>query len=183
VAKKAGKAKPEEMARRVLVRAQLKLEVAQQEHTQERSRGQQEVEKARLRAQKWLAKAAQRVERRAEVVAQAEATLSALTNPPKEASPDGRADKPRAQKKAAAAATPPAAPASTPATTAPAPVQKATTPAAAPTSPAPKPESTRTEQPKSPPVRERAGAPVIVPERIPSMKDAPKPPKDTESGS
>jgi hypothetical protein len=169
VAKKAGKAKPEERARRALVKAQLKLEVAQQEHTQERVRGQQEVEKARLRAQKWLAKAAQRAERRAETVAQAEAALSALSNPPKEVVPDGHAQKPRRQKA-------PKAPAPAPAVLAPkSVVAKAEQPEVA----------SVKEQAPAPviaSVKKNAPAPVIVPERIPSMKDAAEPPKDTGRG-
>lgn len=81
MAKKGGKSNQREEARRVLAKAQLRLEVAQEKHAQERVRGQQEVEAARLRAAKWLAKAAQRVDRRAQEVARAESQLTELETP------------------------------------------------------------------------------------------------------
>jgi len=150
VAKKADKANPQEKARRALVKAQLKLEVAQQEHTQERVRGQQEVEKARLRAQKWLAKAAQRVERRAEVVAQAEAALAAQTNPPREAAKAPEVKKQPVRRKRTAS----------------------TTTAASPEAAADRVKEAQAAHAEPP-------DPVIVSQTIPSMKDSARPPRKT----
>lgn len=78
MAKKTKDTNPEEQARRDVTKSRLKLEAAQEKFAQERVRGQQEVERARLRAAKWLAKASQRVERRAEDLAEAEARALSL---------------------------------------------------------------------------------------------------------
>jgi hypothetical protein len=80
VAKRDGGKNPVEKARRKLGRAQLAFNAAQERHAEARVRGKQEVERARLRAAKWQAKAAERVELRAEKVARAEARLLSLSS-------------------------------------------------------------------------------------------------------
>jgi|SRR5579875_1497229 len=79
--KKSEKKNSEELARRRLIKAQLKLEVAQGKQSQARERGQQEIDRARHKAAEWLAKATDRVQRRAREVAAAEAALLARSAP------------------------------------------------------------------------------------------------------
>jgi hypothetical protein len=80
VAKQDDSKDPIEKARRKLARAQLRFNAAQERHAEARIHGKQEIERARLRAAKWQAKAAERVERRAERVARSEAKLLSLTS-------------------------------------------------------------------------------------------------------
>ena len=79
MAKKARKEDPQERARRRLSQAQLKLEAAHDKHAQVGVRAEQELERARLRGAKWVARSAERVERRTQTVAKAEADLAALS--------------------------------------------------------------------------------------------------------
>lgn len=78
MAKQRGNKGPEEKARRKLARAQLALEVAQEQHAQAKTWAEQVMEKARVRADTRLSKANQRVARRAEAVSRAEARLLSL---------------------------------------------------------------------------------------------------------
>lgn len=73
--KQGDKNDPVEKARSKLAKAQLKLHAAEAKHAQAMERGKQEVERARLRASEWEAKARERVERRANVLARLEARL------------------------------------------------------------------------------------------------------------
>jgi hypothetical protein len=87
MAKDAAKKDPSEKARRKLAKAQLELNVAEEEHAQARVRGKQEVEQARLRAAKWLTKTGKRVDRRGAAVAKAEDRLAKLLAAPEEPAP------------------------------------------------------------------------------------------------
>jgi len=71
-----------ERARRKLAKLELKLEVASEEQLQADVRGKQEIEQARLRAAQWQTKAAEKLERRRQQVARAEAHLLELTGEP-----------------------------------------------------------------------------------------------------
>jgi hypothetical protein len=77
--KKSSDEDPVEKAQVRLAKAQLRFQVAEEKHAQARERGKQEIEKARLKQAKWLARATQRLERRAEAVARAEGRLLSLT--------------------------------------------------------------------------------------------------------
>jgi len=68
----------EERARRKLAKAQAEFQVAQERRTLSRTKGEHMVERARERAARQLTKATKRVERRAGIVARAEARLMAL---------------------------------------------------------------------------------------------------------
>jgi hypothetical protein len=81
MSKRSGKRDREDKARRRLVKAQLELHVAQEKRAQAITRSEHEVERARQRGNKWVAKATERVERRAGEMAQAEARLLATTAP------------------------------------------------------------------------------------------------------
>ena len=74
----AAQVKAEKKARRRLARAQLAWNVAQEEFAQARVKGKQAVNKARLKEARLLAKASQRLERRAAAVAEAEERLFSL---------------------------------------------------------------------------------------------------------
>jgi len=71
-----------ERARRKLAKLELKLEVASEEQLQADVRGKQDIEQARLRAAQWQTKAAEKLERRRQQVARAEARLAELTGEP-----------------------------------------------------------------------------------------------------
>jgi len=71
-----------ERARRKLAKLELKLEVASEEQLQADVRGKQDIEQARLRAAQWQTKAAEKLERRRQQVARAEAHLAELTGEP-----------------------------------------------------------------------------------------------------
>jgi hypothetical protein len=89
-----------EKARRRVTRMRRKLRVAQEEHEQERVRGQQQIERTRLLAGKRLAKIAQRIDRLAESLTQAEADLQrASRGGPKKSKRDrvSKQDAPAAQ--------------------------------------------------------------------------------------
>lgn len=70
--------KAEKKARRRLAKAQLAWNVAQEECAQARVKGKQAVNKARLKEARLLAKASQRLERKAAAVAEAEEHLFSL---------------------------------------------------------------------------------------------------------
>lgn len=71
-----------ERARRKLAKLELKLEVASEEQLQADVRGKQDIEQARLRAAQWQTKAAEKLERRRQQVARAEAHLAELMGEP-----------------------------------------------------------------------------------------------------
>jgi len=71
-----------ERARRKLAKLELKLEVASEEQLQADVRGKQDIEQARLRAAQWQTKAAEKLERRRQQMARAEAHLAELMGEP-----------------------------------------------------------------------------------------------------
>lgn len=77
--KRSGKKDRADKARRDLAKAQLDLHTAQEKRVQAITRGEHEVEQARQRAARWLAKATERVERRAGAMARAEARFIAFS--------------------------------------------------------------------------------------------------------
>ena len=79
MAKQAAKKDPVERARRKLAKAKLKWDVADEKLAQARVEGKQEVEKARLREAQLLAKATERLQRRAIQLADAEKELISVT--------------------------------------------------------------------------------------------------------
>ncbi len=81
MARDGAKNDPVERAQRKLTKAQMALNVAQEEHAQARVRGKQEIEQARLRAAKWLTKTGKRVDRRAASLAKAKERLDQARAP------------------------------------------------------------------------------------------------------
>lgn len=81
MSKGGGKKAREDRARRRLARAQLDLHAAQEKRAQAITRAESEVEQAKQRGNKWIAKATERVERRAGALARAEARLLSVSAP------------------------------------------------------------------------------------------------------
>jgi hypothetical protein len=79
--KQSGKKDRVEKAQRRLAKAQIELHAAQEKRAQAITRGEHEIEEARQRAAAWVARATERVEKRAGAVARAEARLAAVTSP------------------------------------------------------------------------------------------------------
>src|SRR5438309_4734564 len=85
--KHSGKKDREDKARRRLVKAQLDLHTAQEKRAHAIARAEHELERAKQRGNKWVAKATERVERRAGAMARAEANLLSTTAPKHPVSP------------------------------------------------------------------------------------------------
>ncbi|GAC1402201.1 MAG: hypothetical protein NVSMB52_16140 [Chloroflexota bacterium] len=64
-----------ERLKRKVAKADLRLQAAQEDASQARERGKQEIDGARLRAAEWMARAAARVEKRARKLTRAEERL------------------------------------------------------------------------------------------------------------
>jgi hypothetical protein len=77
--RKTRKKDPQEAARRNLVRAQLKMQLAQEELTLANERGMTYVEQARRKAATWLTKASRKVERQARTLTKIEEELRGLS--------------------------------------------------------------------------------------------------------